>query len=186
MREYARFCVQQIAVMRVHRDREPLGTPARADALAEPGAVPAVARPEDVPTLDPFVRLHEVGPVARERRTHGACEARVAPDAADVERIADDGRDAPGAFSRPFARVDADLHATLRERVDRALDEPLRSAEGRVTLAPDAEPHRGAAAVSARSSVTAATTGASGNVSRQSELLLPPQPLRWHGRHVNM
>src|SRR5437762_10319751 len=47
--------------------------------------------------------------------------------------------------------------------------------------------HRdGAWPVSASNSSTAAETRSSGSVSRQSELLLPPQPLSWHGRHACM
>ena len=72
--------------MRIGGDRQPFGAPAGPHALGEPGAVHAVAGAEDVAARDALVRLHDVGPVARERRAHGAREARVAPDAADVVR----------------------------------------------------------------------------------------------------
>ncbi len=90
------------------------------------------------------------GRAASARRT-APREARVAPQAADVERVADHRHDAAARRLRPAARVDADLDAAGDERVDRALDEALGAAEGRVALADDAELHRGAAARAPRS-----------------------------------
>ena len=169
-REHPRLGVQDVAVVGIGGNARPLATAARAQPLFEPHAVHAVAGAEDVAAFDPLVRLHDIGTVAGERGAHGGSEARVAPQAAEMERIADDRLDAARAVLRPLARIYADLHAARDERVHRALDEALRAAERRVALADDAEPHRrGGSAVSASSSATAAATRASGSVSRQSE-----------------
>src|SRR6185295_8942190 len=81
-------------------------------------------------------------------------------------------------------RVDADLDAAFLQRVDRPLGKALGATEWRVALADDAKPHRrGSTSVAASNSSTAAATRASGSVSRQSERLLPPQPLLPQGRH---
>ena len=83
--------------MRIGGDRQPCGTPAAPHAFGEPRAVHAVAGAEDVAARDALVRLDDVRPIARERRAHGARETGVAPDAADVIGIADDGLDGPWA-----------------------------------------------------------------------------------------
>ena len=92
--------------------------------------------------------------------------------------------DVPAAGLRPSSGIDADADPARGQSIDRPLDEPLGATEGRVGLPDDPQFHRCApASVSARSSATARATCATGNVSRQSESLLPPHPLLPQGRH---
>jgi hypothetical protein len=185
VREDTPFRGKLMPVKRVGRDGEPLRHAARPQPLREPRAMDAVAGAEDVAAGDPLMRLYDVGTIERKRVPYRPREARIAPDAADVVRIADDGLDAPRLRGWPRPRVHAHFHAAPDQRVDRALDKALRAAEGRIALPNDPKPHRGAVApVSASSETTAAATESSGNVNRQSELLLPPQPLLWQGRHA--
>src|SRR4029453_1500688 len=89
------------------------------------------------------MRPHEAGTIAQERSANGAREASVAPDAANVVGVADDGLYPTRRRSGPRSRIHAHFDAALLQRSDRALDEALRASERRVALAHDAEPHCG-------------------------------------------
>ena len=87
--------------MRIRRNRDSIRDAAGAQPFGEPRAVDAVAGAEDVAAGDALVRLHEIGTVASECVAHRPRKSRVAPDAADEIRVADDGLDLPRPFRRP-------------------------------------------------------------------------------------
>src|ERR1022692_1998697 len=167
-------------------NRNPLEGATDADALIEPRPVQAVSGAKHVTTLDPIVRLNNLGSVSRQRFPDRAREARVPPQTADVERIANDGLEAAGARRRPIARINADADVALEQCVDCPLEKALSPTESRITLSNDTEPHFAApSSLAASSSRAAPTTRDTGSFTRQSEILLPPQPLLPQGRQRN-
>ena len=101
----------------------------------------AVARAVDVAAEQALVRLHQVEMRVRDRAADRAREAPVAPQAADVERIDDVRLEQLQLGLRPFARVERDGDVALEQRLQRAFDEALGAAEGRVALADDRDAH---------------------------------------------
>ena len=84
----------------------------------------AIAGAKNIATLDAIVRLNDLRSVLRQRLSHSAREAGVAPQTTDVERVADDrlqaaalgqGRE-PGGVD---IRRGADVHTYRRQHPDR-------------------------------------------------------------------
>ena len=144
----------------------------------------AVARAVDVAAKQPLVRLHQFGRLFRDGTTDGTRKTPVAPEAADVERIADDGLDQLQPRLRPLPGVKRDRDAALEQRLERTFDEALRAPVRRVALPDDGQSHYAPSRpVAARTSFSAACTRSTGSVVRHSEILPPPHPSMPQGRH---
>src|SRR5450631_1704021 len=144
----------------------------------------AVACTVDVAAKQPLVRLHQLGRLLRDRMADRAGKAPIAPEAPDVERIADHRLDELQARLRPLSRVERYRDATLEQCLERAFDETLSASVRRVALADDGQAHYAPlGSVAASMSVRAACTRSTGSVVRHSEILPPPQPSMPQGRH---
>ena len=153
-----------------------------AQPLLEPDPVHAVAGAIDVAAQQPLVRLHQFRRLAGDAGANRAGEAPVAPQATDIGRVAQHRFDQLQPRLRPAPGVERDGDAALEQSFERALDEALGAAVGRVALADDRQPHRDIPSVSANSSNSAARTRSTGSVVRHSETLPPPQPSLPQGR----
>src|SRR5439155_2428042 len=150
----------------------------------EPYVVHAIARPIDIAAQQALVRLHVLGRLSGDLSAHRAGEAPIAPQPSEVGRIAEHGLDQLQPRLRPAPGVERDCDAAFEQCFECRLDKALRAAEGRIALADDSEPHRGAgSSLSARISLSAAWTRATGSVVRHSDTLPPPQPSLPQGRH---
>src|SRR5256885_2002205 len=87
-REQALLCGEDVAMIGIESETGPGERAEDRAAVVQPLRVHSVARAVDVTTDDPFVRLHEIERPAGDLTAHCPCEAPVAPQAADVKRIA--------------------------------------------------------------------------------------------------
>ena len=106
--------------------------------VLEPLGVHAVAGAVDVAAVDALMRLHELERPTGDLAAHRTGEAPVAPEAADVERVAAD--QAPGVAD-PLACEHGDRHTLPAERAEGALDEALGASVGAVALPHQGETH---------------------------------------------
>ena len=112
-----------------------------AQALLEPDLMYAVARAIDVAAQEPFVRLHQLRGLLGNLAADGSGKAPVAPETADVGRIANHRLDQLQPCLRPPAGVERDRDPTLEQCLQRGLDVAFGDTRGSITLADDREPH---------------------------------------------
>ncbi len=138
-REYTPLCGEDVAMIGIERETGPGERAEGRAAVAQPLRVHPVTGAVDVATRNAFVRLHDIEGTAGDLTAHRTCEAPVAPQAADVKRIAADH--APGG-SDPRARDHGDCDTLLAERAERPFDEAFGAAVSAVALSHQGETHR--------------------------------------------
>ena len=148
-----------------------------APAQIQPGGMDAVAGAIDVAAGNALMALHQVEAAFGDQALHGARKAGIAPGPSQVERRQAQAVRAAGRLALPLPRDHGDIDTPGREGGDGTFDEALGAAEGRVLLAHDGKLH------GANSSSQAASTCATGKVTRQSLTLESSQPARPQGRH---
>ena len=94
-----------------------------------------------ITTGDAFVRLHQIEIFPRQRTTDTARKAPVAPDVADIERIADHRRDDAVLF--PSAGDEGNGDVVLLQCRQRMIDKTFRAAKRRVARAYQRNARRG-------------------------------------------
>src|SRR4051812_534003 len=126
----------------------------------------AIAGTKDVATGDALVALHKIESAAGNDALHAPAKTHIPPGTAQIEGIATQKARARGAV--PVAGDDVDVDTPVPQRRQRALDKTLSAAERVVALTNEGELQR------ASNSRAAASTGATGSVTRQSLILPPP------------
>src|SRR3982075_1609524 len=107
--------------------------------LVEPGSMHAVAGAIDVAAKQAFVRLHQLRRLRCDGPANRASEAPVAPQTADVKRVAQHRLDKLEPGVGPLPRIERNGDAALEQRFQCALDKTLAAAMGRVALANNGE-----------------------------------------------
>ena len=138
--EQVRLGVQRVQMIGVKRKAQPAQRTHPAGALLQPDPMHAVAGAKHVAPGNALVALDQIGAMYGPRRSHTMRKSPVAPDVANVKRVADYRR--KRAFARrPCARIQRQGHILPLERGERVGDKALGPAVRRVALPGDADFH---------------------------------------------
>ena len=107
----------------------------------KPCGMHSVARAIDVAAKQALVRLHQFRRLFCDGTAHGAGEAPVAPQTADIERVAQHRLDKLEASVGPLPRIERNSDAALEQRFQCALDKTLGAAVRRIALPNDRKTH---------------------------------------------
>ena len=141
-REEALLDPQQVSSVRGAREPKALGRRRVLRPLLESDRVDAVARAVDVAAEHRLVRFDEARHRPANRAARGVREAPVAPEPADVERIADHRFDQLQARLRPRPRIQRNGDVALEQRFERPFGSALDGAVRMVILPDDRKAHR--------------------------------------------